>query len=141
MGKVKETMMDMNDFTIDELIQAEIYAEWKVVMGVTAEHEALLHRPCERREIAPITEVVNSEVIAQRLEIYLLKSNETEYEQVNVPLYAINVKQGTAGFFLTLQTNYMVVREIVKRLGNEELLTYEEYEAITMKQLAESMEK
>lgn len=131
----------MNDFTIDELIQAEIYAEWKVVMGVTAEHEALLHRPCKRREIAPITQVVNSKVIAQRLEIYLLKSNETEYEQVNVPLYAINVKQGTAGFFLTLQTNYMVIKEITKRLGNENLLTYDEYEAITMKQLAESMEK
>ena len=141
MGKVKEVTIDTNDFTIDELIQAEIYAEWKVVMGVTAEHEALLHRPCERREIAPITQVVNSIVIAQRLEIYLLKSNETEYEQVNVPLYAINVKQGTAGFFLTLQTNYMVIKEITKRLGNENLLTYDEYEAITMKQLAESMEK
>lgn len=141
MGKVKEVTIDTNDFTIDELIQAEVYAEWKVVMGVTAEHEALLHRPCERREIAPITQVVNSIVIAQRLEIYLLKSNETEYEQVNVPLYAINVKQGTAGFFLTLQTNYMVIKEITKRLGNENLLTYDEYEAITMKQLAESMEK
>lgn len=132
-------MGKMKDITIDELMQSAAYLEWKFAYSVSNEHEKLLERPCERREIAPISEIIDENNILHRLEIYLIKG--MQYEVINVPLYASKVSDGVNRFLNTIYTNYLVIREITKRLGNENLITRSQYEDLTLKQLKKAIGK
>lgn len=131
----------MNDFNIDEMMEAAAYVEWKMVMKITAEQEAQLLERCDGCEIVPKAWFHdNGSIFEQSVEIYKINTKNNTYELWTIALYATDLKSEKTNISYNLFTNYQVIKEILRRLGaNEDFLTREKWDAICHEQLNENL--
>lgn len=121
----------MNDFSIDEMIQQAAYAEWMAVMEVTEEQDALLDRPFDKCEVVPKLWIEDDgKAISQKLELYMFNVKKYRCDIITVLLYATRVEEGETGFRRRIFENYLVVGQVIRRLGRSGLLTYEKWKEI-----------